>query len=260
MLECVVNISEGRQRLIIEALADAVGKDLLDVHSDPDHNRSVFTMVGEDAPRRLTEAAVSLMSIVDHDGVHPRLGMIDVVPFVPLRNSTMDDALAARDAYAHWVATELDIPCFVYGPERSLPDIRKNAWVHLFPDFGSTAPHDTAGAICVGAREPLVAYNVWLRNVDIQETKRIASLVRSEVIRTLGLQVGRYTQVSMNLIAPDVAGPGVAVDAIRQHTNIDHTELVGLLPRDVLMSIARERWEELDLSLDRTIEWRLENR
>ena len=260
MLECVVNISEGRQRLIIEALADAVGKDLLDIHSDPDHNRSVFTMVGEDAPRHLTEAALSLMSIVDHDGVHPRLGMIDVVPFVPLRNSTMDDALAARDAFAQWAAHELQIPCFLYGPERSLPEIRKNAWTHLLPDAGGATPHDTAGAICVGAREPLVAYNVWLRNVELDETKRIASLVRTEVIRTLGLQVGRYTQVSMNLIAPETAGPDVAVDAVRQHTDIDRTELVGLLPRDVLMSIARERWEDLDLSLDRTIEWRLEHR
>lgn len=260
MLECVVNVSEGRHRLIIDALADAVGKDLLDIHSDPDHNRSVFTMVGEDAPRHLTEAAVSLMSIVDHDGVHPRLGMIDVVPFVPLQHSTMNDALVARDEYAQWVARELNIPCFLYGPERSLPEIRKNAWKQLFPDVGGTTPHDTAGAICVGAREPLIAYNVWLRDVDIEETRRIASLVRTEVVRTLGLQVGRYTQVSMNLIAPHVAGPDVAVDAVKQFADIDHTELVGLLPQDVLMSIARERWEELDLAHDRTIEWRLEHR
>lgn len=260
MLECVVNVSEGRHRLIIDALADAVGKDLLDIHSDPDHNRSVFTMVGEDAPRHLTEAALSLMSIVDHDGVHPRLGMIDVVPFVPLHQSTMNDALAARDEFAQWVAYELDIPCFLYGPERSLPEIRKHAWNQLLPDVGGTTPHDTAGAICVGAREPLVAYNVWLRDVDLQETRRIASLVRTEVVRTLGLQVGRYTQVSMNLIAPHVAGPDVAVDAVKQFVDIDHTELVGLLPHDVLTSIARERWEELDLALDRTIEWRLEHR
>jgi hypothetical protein len=101
---------------------------------------------------------------------------------------------------------------------------------------------------------------VWLRDVDLQETKRIASLVRTEVVRTLGLQVGRYTQVSMNLIAPTVAGPDVAVDAIKQHIDIDHTELVGLIPQDVLMSIAQDRWEELDLAHDRTIEWRLEHR
>ena len=260
MLECVVNVSEGRNARIIGALADAVGKDLLDIHSDPDHNRSVFTMVGEDAPRHLTEAAVSLMSIVDHDGVHPRLGMIDVVPFVPLKNSTMDDAIAARNDFAEWVARELDIPSFLYGPERSLPSIRKDAWVHLMPDTGPASPHDTAGAICVGAREPLVAYNVWLHNVDIAETRRIASLVRTEHIRTLGLQVGRFTQVSMNLIAPMIAGPDVAVDAVRQHVKIDHTELVGLLPNDVLQNISRDQWEELDLALNQTIEWRLEHR
>lgn len=260
MLECVVNVSEGRHQLIIDSLADAVGKDLLDVHSDPDHNRSVFTMIGEDAPRHLTEAALSLMSIVDHDGVHPRLGMIDVVPFVPLRHSTMDDALAARDAFAAWAARELQIPCFLYGPERSLPEIRRHAWTQLMPDVGGTAPHDTAGAICVGAREPLVAYNVWLRNVDLQETRRIAALIRSESVRTLGLQVGRYTQVSMNLIAPNIVGPADVVDAVKQHVDIDHTELVGLVPEEVLMSTARTRWEELDLAHDRTIEWRLEHR
>jgi glutamate formiminotransferase len=200
------------------------------------------------------------MSIVDHDGVHPRLGMIDVVPFVPLRQSTMEDALRARNDFANWAAKELQIPCFLYGPERSLPDIRKHAWTQLLPDVGGSSPHDTAGAICVGAREPLVAYNVWLHDVDLQETKRIAALVRTEVIRTLGLQVGRYTQVSMNLIAPNIAGPDVAVDAIKQHVDIDHTELVGLIPHDVLISIAQDRWEELDLAHDRTIEWRLDHR
>ena len=259
MLECVVNISEGRNARLVAALANAVGSDLLDVHSDPDHNRSVFTMVGEDAPRHLTEAAVSLMSIRTHDGAHPRLGMIDVVPFVPLKTSTMTDAIEARNSFAKWVFHELNIPSFLYGPERSLPTIRKNAWTQLMPDFGST-PHDTAGAICVGAREPLVAYNVWLHNVDIEETKRIAAAVRTETIRTLGLQVGRFTQVSMNLIDPIHAGPDVAFAAVQQHAQVDQTELVGLIPRDVLLSIDQNEWEKLDLSEKQTIEWRLENR
>jgi glutamate formiminotransferase len=260
VLECVVNISEGRDGLILEALADAAGKDLLDIHSDPDHNRSVFTMIGEDAPRRLAETAVSLMTIANHEGVHPRLGMIDVVPFVPLKTSTMAEAIRARDEFAQWVATELEIPSFLYGPERSLPFIRKNAWTALLPDVGGSNPHDTAGAMCVGAREPLVAYNVWLADVDIHETRRIAAHVRTEHIRTLGLQVGRYTQVSMNLIEPEVAGPDIAVAAVQKHTNIHHTELVGLLPNDVLSKIPSGQWEALDLAEEKTIEWRLENR
>lgn len=260
MLECVVNISEGRDELVLRELALAVGHDLLDIHSDPDHNRSVFTMVGEDAPRRLAEAAVSMMTIANHDGVHPRIGMIDVVPFVPLKNSTMTDAIQARNDFAHWASKELSIPCFFYGPERTLPSIRKDAWARLMPDTGETGPHDTAGAMCVGAREFLVAYNVWLDGVDLQETKRIASQVRTAEIRTLGLQVGRLTQVSMNLVAPEIAGPQEAVASVLQHTAIHHTELVGLVPEYVLRRIPKDEWEALDLSEDRTIEWRLEHR
>ncbi len=255
-----MNVSEGRDGLIVKDLALAIGPDLLDIHSDPDHNRSVFTMVGEDAPRRLTEAAVSLMSIANHDGVHPRIGMIDVVPFVPLKSSTMSDAIRARDEFAQWASHELGIPCFTYGPERTLPFIRKNAWTQLMPDTGEVAPHDTAGAICVGARPPLVAYNVWLKDVSLQETKRIASLVRTNEIRTLGLQVGDFTQVSMNLIEPAIAGPFDAVEAVRHHTEIHHTELVGLIPESVLREIPKDQWEALDLSENRTIEWRLNNR
>lgn len=260
MLECVVNISEGRDQLVLRELALAAGHDLLDIHSDPDHNRSVFTMVGEDAPRRLAEAAVSMMAIANHDGVHPRIGMIDVVPFVPLKNSTMTDAIRARNDFAQWASHNLEIPCFLYGPERTLPQIRKDAWTRLMPDTGAATPHDTAGAICVGAREYLVAYNVWLEDVDLHETKRIASQVRTAEIRTLGLQVGRFTQVSMNLVAPEIAGPREAVASVLNHNKIHHTELVGLVPSNVLQKIPKDEWEALDLSEDRTIEWRLEHR
>jgi glutamate formiminotransferase len=114
--------------------------------------------------------------------------------------------------------------------------------------------------MCVGVRQPLIAYNVWLAEVDLATTKAIASSVRSESIRTLGLQVGEFTQVSINLVSPEISSPADAFDAVRQHTEIHHCELVGLLPRDVLLSIPAGRWEELDLAEDRTIEWRSENR
>ena len=260
MLECVINISEGRNHAIIDSLAQSCAGDLLDIHSDPDHNRSVFTLVGVEAPRALARAAVATLSLGDHSGVHPRIGVVDVVPFVPLVDSTMHDAQKARDEFAAWAAEELHVPSFLYGTERTLPDIRKNAWTSLFPEVGLNAPHPTAGAMCVGVREPLVAYNLWLEDVDLEKTRRIASAVRTASIRTLGLQVGAFTQVSVNLIQPMVAGPNDVFEAVSQHAKVHHAELVGLLPASVLATIPRARWEDLDLSVERTIEWRVTNR
>lgn len=260
MLECVINVSEGRNHAIIDSLAQSCAGDLLDVHSDPDHNRTVFTMLGVDAPRALARAAVAALGLNDHSGVHPRIGVVDVVPFVPLVDSTMHDARVARDEFATWAAAELNVPCFLYGTERTLPDIRKSAWTSLMPDIGSHAPHPTAGAMCVGVREPLVAYNLWLENVDLATTRRIASDVRTVNIRTLGLQVGTFTQVSVNLIQPMIAGPNDVFNAVSQHAKVHHAELVGLLPASVLAVIPRARWEDLDLSVEQTIEWCVTNR
>jgi glutamate formiminotransferase len=259
VLECVINISEGRDPGVIAALSDGLGDNLLDVHSDPDHNRSVFTLIGEEAPRTLTSTAVQLLNMTEHDGVHPRLGVVDVVPFVPLEGSTIEDALRARQDFATWATTSLHIPIFLYGQERTLPFVRAHAWKDLQPDIGPLAPHHTAGAMCVGVRPPLVAYNLWLENVDLVQTKNIASAVRSADIRTLGLQIGAYTQVSINLINPMNAGPLDAYDAVAQHAPIHHAELVGLLPTAVLAIIPRDRWEALDVSMEQTIEWRLRN-
>lgn len=260
MLECVINVSEGRNHAILDSLAQSCAGDLLDIHSDPDHNRSVFTMVGVDAPRALTRAAIESLSLADHSGVHPRIGVVDVVPFVPLIDSTMQEARTARDEFAEWAATELNVPCFLYGTERTLPDIRRTAWTSLMPDIGSHSPHATAGAICVGVREPLVAYNLWLENVDLATTRRIAASVRTANIRTLGLQVGTFTQVSVNLIQPMNAGPNDVFNAVSQHAKVHHAELVGLIPAAVLATIPRARWEDLDLSVEQTIEWRVTNR
>ena len=217
-------------------------------------------MVGVDAPRALARAAVSALTLNDHSGVHPRIGVVDVVPFVPLVDSTMHDARIARDEFAAWAASELHVPCFLYGRERTLPDIRKTAWTSLVPDVGSDVPHSTAGAMCVGVREPLVAYNLWLEDVDLATTRRIAAAVRTANIRTLGLQVGTFTQVSVNLIQPMISGPNDVFSAVSQHATVHHVELVGLLPASVLATIPRDRWEDLDLSVEQTIEWRLTNR
>lgn len=157
VLECVVNVSEGRDAKTIAAMSDAVGRSLLDVHSDPFHHRSVLTFAGPPdvvvaAARRLGLAAVDLLDLRRHSGVHPRLGVLDVVPFVPYGGGTMADAIGERDSYAAWLGNEIGVPCFCYGPERSLPEVRRRAFVDLEPDYGPLEPHPTAGATCVGAR------------------------------------------------------------------------------------------------------------
>jgi glutamate formiminotransferase len=201
VLECVINISEGRDIDVLRQLAAVCANDLLDVHFDPEHNRSVFTLTGVAAPRRLTKLAVQLLQLDTHQGVHPRLGVVDVVPFIPLDESTMHDAILARDEFAHWASSELSVPCFVYGTERTLPDIRRQAWSNLQPQYGPSAPHSTAGAICVGARDLLVAYNAWLNTKTSEKDARsIAQSVRGDGIRTLALRVRNHWQISQQAL------------------------------------------------------------
>lgn len=260
MLECVVNISEGRRTDAVRAIAAAAGPDLLDVHTDADHNRSVLTVVGEAAPRAVSRAAVAGLDIGAHTGVHPRFGVVDVVPFVPLAGSTLADAVAARDLFVDWVAAELAVPAFAYGPERPLPQVRRQAFRELSPDAGPGRPHPTAGAVAVGARPVLLAWNVWLAEPDVALARAVAASARGPHLRALGLAVGGGAQVSMNLVAPDVVGPAEAWDLVAEHAPPARAELVGLAPRSVLERTDRHRWAQLDLSEDRTIEARLARR
>lgn len=255
-----MNISEGRRLDLVEEIATTAGDDLLDVHSDAHHNRSVLTLVGEAAPRTVAARAVDVLDIGSHRGVHPRIGVVDVVPFVPLGDATLADAVTARDRFATWAADVLGVPSFLYGPERSLPEVRRCAFDALAPDHGPPEPHPTAGAMAVGARPLLVAYNVWLAEPDLDDARRIAREVRGPQLRTLGLQVGDRVQVSMNLIEPDIIGPAEATDAVADRAAIAGSELVGLVPRSALDAVPRERWSELDLAADRTIEARLGSR
>ncbi len=260
VLECVVNISEGRDDQVIGRIAAAAGDHLLDVHTDAHHNRSVLTLVGEEAPRAVARAAVEALDLTTHTGVHPRIGVVDVVPFVPLGPSTFDEALAARGRFCEWTASELGVPCFAYGPGRTLPDVRRGAFTTLAPTTGPSEPHPTAGAVAVGARSVLVAYNVWLAEPGLAEARRVAAAVRTEHVRALGLQVGERVQVSMNLVAPEVVGPAEATDAVAAHAAVAGCELVGLVPRAVLEHVPQQRWRALDLSADATIEARLQQR
>ena len=265
VLEAVVNVSDGRDTVAVRAIADAAGPALLDVHSDPWHHRSVLTIAGgfDDvavAVRAVTAVAVASLDLRVHDGVHPRIGVVDVVPFVPLRAATMADARTARDRFSRWAADALGLPCFHYGPERSLPDVRRRAFRGLRPDTGPAAPHPTAGAVAVGARDVLVAWNAWLDETStIEDAKRIARTVRGPELRTLGLDVGGRAQVSCNLVDPSSLDPADAYNAVvAAGGRVERCELVGLVPVAVMQRIPRSRWATLDLSEERTVEARLE--
>ncbi len=257
MLTCAMNVSEGRDPGVLAELVAAAGAAGLDVHVDPHHHRAVITVAGEAAPRAVAEAAVARLDLGAHAGVHPRLGVVDVVPFTPVDGSALGEAVAARDGFGAWLAAELGVPGFAYGPERTLPDVRRHAFAELAPTWGPPSPHATAGACCVGARPPLVAYNVWLADPDLEAARRVAAAVRGPHVRALGLAVGAGVQVSMNLVAPEVVGPAAAYDLVAAHVRVGRAELVGLMPAAVLAAVAPARWAELDLAPDRTVEGRL---
>ena len=262
MLECVVNVSEGRRGDVIGAVAAAGGRAVLDVHSDPHHHRSVVTLGGpdvEEAAFALAAAAVGLLDLRTHDGAHPRLGVVDVVPFVPLHGATMGDAVAARDRFAARAGREIALPCFLYGPERTLPEVRRGAFVTLAPDTGPRRPHPTAGAACVGARGVLVAYNLWLApGTPLAVGRRVAREIRGDGVRALAFDLGGRVQVSCNLVEPARVGPAAAYDAVAGRAPVDRAELVGLVPAAVLDAVPPGRRTELDLDRSRTIEARLE--
>lgn len=217
----------------------------------------MLTLVGEEAPRAVARAAVAALDLRRHQGVHPRLGVVDVVPFVPLAGSTLADAAAARDRFLEWLADDLGVPGFAYGPERTLPEVRRHAFRELAPDRGPPRPHPTAGATAVGARPALVAWNVWLAEPDVTRAQRIAREIRGPRLRALGLPVGPRVQVSMNLIEPDELGPAEAWELVAERAAVGGAELVGLVPRSVLDRIDPARWAELDLAEEKTIESRL---
>ena len=253
ILECVINVSEGRGPEVIAELAAAAGPALLDVHSDPYHHRSVLTLAGpevEDAARAVAAVAVERIDLRHHDGAHPRFGAVDVVPFVPLFGAAMDDAVAARDRFVVWARSTLALPCSSYGPDTvTLPELRRQA--------RAVVAHPSAGVCAVGARPVLVAYNLWLDGGDVELALSIAAALRGPAVRALGLALGDQAQVSLNLVAPDEFGPAAAFDAVASRTAVARAELVGLVPASVLAAIPPERRAQLDVEPSRTIETRL---
>ncbi len=282
--ECVVNISEGRDPAIVGAVADAGADLLVDVHSDAEHNRSVLTLAGPldeiaAAARSVAVAAVATIDLTGHRGVHPRTGAVDVVPFVPLIGpgdvtAGWEAVIGARDRFADWMGSELGVPCFLYGPERSLPVVRRGAFTDFAPDTGPDRPHPTAGATAVGARGVLIAYNVWITAASpvgpdgeevVAVARGLATRMRRPGLRALGLAVGGGAQVSCNVVDPDRVTlaevyDAVAAGAAEHACRVVRGELVGLLPDAALMAVPERRWAELGLREQDTIEYRMGTR
>jgi glutamate formiminotransferase len=270
LFECVVNVAEGRRLDVIDQLRGAAGDPLRDLHVDAVHHRSVFTLIGDEdrlvaAVRALATAALTTLDLRTHEGVHPRFGVLDVVPFVALDQRRGDDACALRDDTATWLADTFTLPVFLYGElsdgtVRSLPEVRRRAFASLDPDRGPRVPDPALGASAVGARGILVAWNLWLQGVTWRDASRIASGLRRPQVRALAFDMGDLVQISCNLIDPLAVGPSAIYDevaALLPRGAIDHAELVGLVPRALLEETDPDRWAQLGLSEGATIEGRL---
>jgi glutamate formiminotransferase len=274
VLECVANVSEGRNMETLQVLAEACGPSLVDVHADPDHHRAVFTLAGPgprdacEGVRSLALAVASHLSMAGHDGEHPRFGMLDVVPFVALGGTKAEQQQAGAEAraFAEWWAETGDVPVFLYDeadPEgRDLPHARSHAFKSRKPDYGPEAAHPKLGATAVGARQPLIAVNCVLLTRDVSIARRIARLMRERDgglrgVRALGfyLPEADRAQVSMNLTELERTGIQDACLHVRElaqeaGSEIGAVELVGLLPRRELDRCSDDflTWSRIDAS------------
>jgi glutamate formiminotransferase len=271
VVECIPNFSEGRRPEVLEAIAGAIrsvpGVALLDMESDRDHNRSVYTFIGEPeavkkAALAAAEQAVKYIDLETHRGEHPRLGALDVLPFVPIRDMTMAEAVELARAAGKELWERLRVPVYFYEeaaatPSRkNLPDVRRGeyegrklniaepAWR---PDIGGPMMHPTAGASIVGARFPLIAYNVDLATDKLDIARAIARKIREKdgglpAVRALGLELSArgIVQVSMNLVNYEKTGIHQAYEAVRAEAE-EHgvrvlgSEVVGLLPLEAVV-------------------------
>jgi glutamate formiminotransferase len=263
VFELAVNISQGRNIELIKLIYARLKSNILDLHSDYYHNRTVVTLVDDqsfNALKNLAEICFSKLSITEHQGIHPKLGVLDVVPFVPLpitKDPDLSSAIKARNMFAQYLAETYNVPVFLYGPEISLPEIRRKAFKERNPDFGPLVPHEQFGSTCVGARSVLVAYNILTSEITINVAKDYCKNLRSDKVRSLAFLVGDFIQFSFNLLNPFVVGPLDVYKRVSEVAQVRQSELVGLIPEKVLSQISQQFWNCLDLSLEKTIEARL---
>jgi glutamate formiminotransferase len=274
LVECVPNFSEGRRpeviAAIVAAIAEVDGVQVLDQQSDATHNRCVITFVGSEAAAAQAAfggiaAAARLIDLTGHQGAHPRFGAADVVPFVPLREADMPVCIAAARALAVRVARELKIPAYLYedaarrAEHRDLVDVRRGEFEGLreaiatdperAPDEGPRRLHPTAGAVAIGARLPLIAYNVNLESRDLELAREIAVAICERdggfpKVKALGLALDDCVQVSMNLVDYRITSmltvfEEIAFRAGLRGVEVRESEVVGLLPEAALVDVAR---------------------
>ncbi len=274
IIECIPNVSEGRRPEVVDAIADAIrgvpGVRLLDYSSDASHNRSVFTMAGEAGPIKaavlaMYEHAIPAIDLRTHKGEHPRLGAVDVVPFVPIEGVTMDACVALAKDVGREIGTRFGVPVYLYeeasaNPERkNLEDIRRGEFEGLAakmaaqgwaPDFGPGMAHASAGASVIGARMPLIAYNINLNTDRLEVAKRIAAAIRHSsggfrYVKAAGFELKDrgIVQVSMNLTNYEKTPifrvfETVKREAERYGVAILESEIVGLIPSAALNAAA----------------------
>ncbi len=293
-VECVPNFSEGRRREVVEELVRVVaavpGVTFLDSEMDADHNRSVLTFAGEPEPvveaaYAVVRRATELIDLNQHRGEHPRMGAADVVPFVPVEGVTLDDCVRLARLLGKRVGEELGVPVFLYEaaatrPERSsLADVRRGEFEGLReligrdparrPDFGPGAIHPTAGAIAIGARRFLVAFNANLNTGDVRVARAVAAAIREQNgglkhVRALGFSIegGRRAQVSMNLVNTEATPIHrvlalVRAEAARWGAAVAGCEVVGLIPEAALLEAAEHALQLENFRRDQVLEQRL---
>jgi glutamate formiminotransferase/formiminotetrahydrofolate cyclodeaminase len=294
LIECVPNFSEGRRQDVIKSIADTIrstpGVTLLDVESNPDHNRSVISFVGESGPVKVAALAASgkaieLIDLTKHQGEHPRMGAVDVVPFVPLSGATMDDCITLAKEFGKEFAERFHVPVFFYEEAASMPERRNLADVRAGefeglrdkigrdpakkPDSGPDKIHPTAGATAVGAREILIAYNVNLGTNDLAIAKKIAHQLRAKdgglaYVKALGFELKERgtVQVSMNMTDYNKsqlfkAKELVELFAQRYGVPVLGSEIVGLAPMDALVDSAEFYLKLENFSREQILEKRL---
>lgn len=291
VVECIANYSEARRPEVVEAIVEAItsvpGVRILDRHSDLDHNRSVLTFVGspqgvEEAAFRSIAKAAELINLDQHTGEHPRIGATDVVPFVPISGISMEGCIEIARRLGKRVGDMLGIPIYLYEeaaarPERqNLENIRRGQYEALKVEMGANPARDpdfgpqrvgTAGATVIGARHPLIAYNVYLNTSDVSIAKKIAKAIRNSsggfrYVKGLGLLVEGRAQVSMNLTNYRETPMARVVEAIRREAerygvSIHHSELVGLIPEEALVDAAVYYLQMDQFELEQVLERRL---
>ena len=277
IVECVPNFSEGRDPEVVKAIAAEVsgaGCKILDLSSDESHNRTVLTFAGtpervEEAAFRAAKKALELIDMEKHSGEHPRIGATDVIPFVPISGVTMDDCVAMANRVGARIGNELGVPVYLYGkaatrPDRvRLPDIRRGEYEGLKaairedpdrrPDYGPAALHPRGGATAVGARPPLIAYNINLDTDDVKAARAIARMIRESSgglphVQAKGVYIEslKLAQVTMNLLdykaTPlSMVFRKVEEAALARGISIHSSEIIGLIPLDALLYVAIDR-------------------